>query len=214
MTALIVIAAIILFFAFLLFMPLVFYADFKGELFLSVRYLFVKIRLLPEKPKKSKKPKRKKSAKKAEKKAEAKNENETSKKLKEVLRKTGVGGFIEIIAELAKIAGRGTMGIVRHIVISRLDIEIRNGGEDAAQTAINYGYISAALYPAVSVILNNVKKYKSACVQIFPDYDSRDTTVKCSVRLKIKLWWILSAAMKTLWALMKELMKLKKQEIL
>lgn len=211
MTALIVIAAIILFFAFLLFMPLVFYADFKGKLFLSVRYLFVKIRLLPEKPKK---PKKKKSAKKAEKKAEAKKENETSKKLKEVLKKTGVGGFIEIIAELAKIAGRGTMGVVRHIVISRLDIEIRNGGEDAAQTAINYGYISAALYPAVSVILNNVKKYKSACVQIFPDYESRDTTVKCSVRLKIKLWWILSAAMKTLWALMKELMKLKKQEIL
>lgn len=211
MTALIVIAAIILFFAFLLFMPIVFYADFKGKLFLSVRYLFVKIRLLPETPKK---PKKKKSAKKAEKKAEAKKENETSKKLREVLRKTGVGGFIEIIAELAKIAGRGAMGVVRHIVISRLDIEIRNGGEDAAQTAINYGYISAALYPAVSVILNNVKKYKSACVQIFPDYDSRDTTVKCSVRLKIKLWWILSAAMKTLWALMKELMKLKKQEIL
>lgn len=214
MTALIVIAAIILFFAFLLFMPIVFYADFKDELFLSVRYLLVKIRLLPEKPKKAKKPKKKRTAKEAEKKSEAKKENETSKKIKEILRKTGIGGFIEIITELAKIAGRGAMGIVRHIVISRLNIEIRNGGEDAAQTAINYGYISAALYPAVSIILNNVKKYKRACVQIFPDYDSRDTTVKCRVKLKVKLWWILSAALKTLWAFIKELMKLKKQEIL
>lgn len=211
MTALIVIAAIILFFAFLLFMPVVFYADFVNELHLSVRYLFVKIRLLPEKPKKQKK---KEAAKRAEKKQEQKKENETADKLKEVVKKTGVGGLLEIIGEIAKIVDRGTMSIVRRIVISKLDIEIRNGGEDAAQTAINYGYISAALYPAVSVILNNVKKYKSACVQIFPDYDSRDTTVKCSVRLKIKLWWILSAAMKTLWALMKELMKLKKQEIL
>lgn len=214
MTALIVIAAIILFFAFLLFMPIVIYAEFKDELFLSIRYLFVKIRLLPEKPKKAERQKKKKSEKKIEKKAEDKTENATTEKLKEILSKTGIGGFIEIITEFAKIAGRGAMGIVRHIVISRLNIEIRNGGEDAAQTAINYGYISAALYPAVSIILNNVKKYKRACVQIFPDYDSRDTTVKCSVKLKVKLWWILSAATKTFWAFIKELMKLKKQEIL
>lgn len=214
MTALIVIASIILFFAFLLFMPIVFYADFVNELHLSVRYLFVKIRLLPEKPKKPNKQKKKEAVKKAEKNQEQKKENETAKKIKEILGKTGIGGLLEIIGEIAKIIGRGTMSIVHRIVISKLNIEIRNGGEDAAQTAINYGYISAALYPAVSVILNNVKKYKSACVQIFPDYDSRDTTVKCSVRFKVKLWWILSAALKTLWAFIKELMKLKKQEII
>lgn len=214
MTALIVIASIILFFAFLLFMPIVFYADFVNELHLSVRYLFVKIRLLPEKPKKPKKQKKKEAAKRAEKKQEQKKENETADKLKEVVKKTGVGGLLEIIGEIAKIVGRGTMSIVHRIVISKLDIEIRNGGEDAAQTAINYGYISAALYPAVSIILNNVKKYKSACVQIFPDYDSRETTVKCSVRVKVKLWWIVSSAVKMLIGLLKELMKLKKMEIL
>ncbi|MCQ4022167.1 MULTISPECIES: DUF2953 domain-containing protein [unclassified Ruminococcus] len=214
MTALIVISAIILFFLFLLFMPVVLYADFTDELRLSIRYLFVKIRLLPEKPKKPKKQKEKKADKKAKEKTEPEKQNETVKKLKEVLKKTGVGGFLEIVAECAKIIGSGAMGIVRHIVISRLNIEIRNGGENAAQTAINYGYISAALYPAVSVVLSNIKKYKSACVQIFPDYDSKNTTVNCSVKVKIKLWWIADSALKTLFGFVKELMKLKKMEIL
>lgn len=211
MTALIVALAIILFFAFLLFMPVVLYADFKNELYLSVRYLFVKIRLLPEKPKKKKKAAKEE---KDNEKPKAEQENETLEKLKGIVKKTGISGFIEIVAEISKIAAKGVMGIVRHVVISRLDVEIKNGGEDAAQTAINYGYISAALYPSVSIILNNVKKYKSARVQIFPDYDSRDTTVKCSAKVKVKLWWIVLSAVKTFIKMMKEFMKLKKQEIL
>lgn len=214
MTALIVVSAIILFFLFIFFMPVVLYADFKTELSLSVRYLFLKFRILPEKPEKPKKNKSKKKSAKPKEAEETKEDEKNGETIKRILKKTGLGGFIEIVAELAKIAANGVMGIVRHVVISRLEIEINNGGEDAAQTAINYGYISAALYPAVSVILSNVKKYKSASVQIFPNYDSKDTTVLCSAKVKVKLWWIVASAVKTAIKLLKEFMKLKKQEII
>lgn len=215
MTALIVISAIILFIAFLLFMPVVVYAEFQNELCLSIRWLFIKIRLLPEKPKKEKKKeKKKRSDESAKKKDGRKKDSENPGAIKKILKKTGVGGFIEIAAELAKIAGKGAMGIIRHIVISKLYVRIDCGGEDAAKTAVNYGYISAALYPSASVILGNVKKYRSADIQLYPDYDSQSSSVECNAVIKVKLWWIVLSAVKMLVKFLKELMKLKKEEII
>lgn len=217
MTALIVVFAIILFFAFLMFMPITVYGEFENSVKLSVRYLFVKIRILPQKPKKKTQKKKEKKEKKEtdkEKKPKQEDEKDALKTLKEALKKTGVSGFIEIITDLAKIVGSTAAGVIRHIVIKSFDAEVKSGGEDAAQTAINYGYISAALYPAASIILGGVKKYKSARVQIFPDYDSKSSSVKFSCVFRVKLWWIVLNALSALIKLIKELMKLKKQEII
>ncbi len=212
MTALIVIAAIILFFAFILFMPIVFYAEFEQELKLSVRYLFVKIRLVPRTPKEEKAEKKPKEPK--EKKEDKEENKEKENKFSEIFKKTGVGGLLEIISDLAGIARDGAGKIIRRIVISKLVIEIRSGGEDAAAAAVNVGYISAALYPSVSVILNSVKKYKSARVQVFPDYDSGKTSAMCMARVKIKVWWVLSAAVSTAFKLLKKFLELKRKEII
>ena len=209
MTALIVVFAIILFFAFLMFIPVTFYVSFENDVKLSMRYLFVKIRILPDKPKK----KEKKGAP-TEEKPKQGDEKDVLKKLKEVSNKTGLGGFIEIITDLAKTVGGSAAGIIRHIVIKSFDAEVKSGGEDAAQTAINYGYVSAVIYPAVSIILGGVKKYKSARVQIFPDYNSKSSSVNFSCVFRIKLWWVNLNALRALIKLIKGFMKLKKQEIL
>ena len=214
MTALIVVFAIILFFAFLFFMPIVFYADFNEELKLSVRYAFVRIRLLPKKPEKKKKAQTGDGAKKSDKDEKAEKKDGSAEKLKEIFKKTGVGGLIEIITDLARIAADGAKGIVRHIVISKLIIEVYSAAEDAAAAAINYGYISAALYPSVSIIFNAVKKYKTARVQVFPDYDGKKTAAVCSARIKVKLWWVIVSGVKTLFGLLKKLIQLKKENII
>lgn len=214
MTALIVIAAIILFFAFLFFMPLVVYAHFDEELTVSVRYLFVKIRLLPEKEKKKKEKKPKPAKKKKEEKPDQNEEKDQTQLIKDILKKTGVSGFIEIVSELAGNIGKGAMNIIHHVVISNLEITIKSGSDDAAQTAINYGYYSAALYPALGILMSVVKKYKKANVQIIPDFDNNKTTVYCRCKIKLKPWWIMLHGIKTLWHLLKQFIKLKKRDII
>lgn len=211
MTALIVILAIVLFLLLLMLLPLTLYISFEDKLCLKLGYLFIKIQLFPEKPKKKKKKQPDKKPQKAQKPKEpAQEEN----KLKEILAKTGVSGFIEIIYEIARIVGAGAMGVVRHAVITRLKLDVDCGGEDAADAAISCGYISAAVYPALGIILSAVKDYKNTQVSINPDYDSEEKKVKLDCSVRVKPWWLIVSAVKTAAGLIKEALKLKRQEII
>lgn len=205
MTALIVVLAIALFFTFVFSMPAVFYIDYKEELYVSVRYLFVKFRLIPESPSKKKKPEKI-----PQNEPEDKDNESAIKKLKDTAKKSGPGGFVEILVEIAKALGKGIRGVANHIVIYKLDIEIKCSCEDAAQTAINYGHMSAAVYPALSLILGEVKKCKSKNVQISPDYNNNSTSVNCHVVFKLKVWWVVLTSVKVLFKILKQFMKLKK----
>lgn len=215
MTALIVILAIVLFLLLLMLLPLTLYIGFEDKLCLKLGYLFIKIRLFPLKPKKPKRRRTKKPSQKVKKAPKPdKPKPEEENKLKEILDKTGVSGFIEIISEIARIVGAGAMGIVRHAVIKRLKLDVDCGGEDAADAAISCGYISAAVYPALGIILSAVKDYKNTQININPDYDSEEKKVKLDCAVRVKPWWLIVSAVKTAAGLIKEALKLKRQEII
>lgn len=215
MTAAVIVISVLLFIFFLLLLPVTVQAEYTDRLYVHIKYLFVKIRLLPQKEKKKKKKKRKEESKeKKVEKEEEKKEKSSAQQIKEVLDKTGLGGFIEIIKSLAKIAKDTAFGVLEHTVIQRFEVNIKAAGEDAADCAVNYGYVCAAVYPACSLIIAPVKDCKNINIEITPDFNSRQSSVKCCVTAYISLFWLLCGVIKAAFRLLKQLINAKKQGIL
>lgn len=209
LTAVIIILAILLVLLGLLLLPVTWNAHFDTQLHLSVRYICFRYTIAPPKQKKKKKdtPPAK----------EHKGEDDTGKDanvIKEIIRQTGLSGFLCLLKETAKAAGSVLKGLLRHTVLSCLDIDICVGGEDAADTAVTYGYICAAVYPAAGVITSAVKKYKKLRIDIHPDYDRRQTQIICRAQARISLLFLLGNLIKGAYKLFKQFIKAKRQGII
>ena len=63
-------------------------------------------------------------------------------------------------------------------------MDINVSGSDAAQTAISYGAVCSAVYPAVSFITTKIETEKNQ-VNIKPDYDEGKTKAFLFAELKI-----------------------------
>lgn len=174
------------------------FATYTGDLTLTLKILFFKISILPQKekpkkPEKEKKPKQEKP--KPEKKEEDKNEKKPSflSKLKD---KKGVTGVLSLFTSIAKIAGGALKGIFSHIVIKKMDVGIELTGEDAASVAVNYGRVCSVLYPAVNIITAATvcEDYNVVVEPVFnPD---RETTVYADVYFYLRIIWVLAEAIK------------------
>ena len=162
----IIIACILL----LLFIPLHLYIDYNGkEVRLCLRYLFVKVQLLPQK--KKKKPEKKKEP--MKKPAPKKQEPEKESFIKRLVKANGIGGVIDILKEAVEILNQLLGSITKHILIKKLKINIVTGGDDAANTAMNFGYACNAVYPALGTISALTKLCCVPDVKVHPDFDSK-----------------------------------------
>lgn len=209
MVAVIIILAILLVLLGLLLLPVTWNAHFDTQLHLSVRYLCFCYTIAP--PKQKKKKKTSPSAK-AQKRAENTGKDENA--IKEIIRQTGLSGFLRLLKETAKAAGSVLKGLLRHTVLSCLNIDICVGGENAADTAVAYGYICAAVYPATGVITSAVKKYKKLQIDIHPDYDCKQTKIICRAQARISLLFFLGNLIKGAYKLFRRFIKVRRQGII
>lgn len=194
------------FLAFMLFMtilntflslcPITFTIGFDEEFSADIRYLFFHYTLAPRPQKKIKN----------EKKAPAPEKPKESK-LKSLYKEKGLAGFIHFISNLARIASGTAKKIFQHLTVSLMSVDISVSSGDAAQTAVNYGYVCSAVFPAVSVLLSNTN-YKDYTVDIKPDFNSDESTVKFRCKAKIKVIFLMTAAIYAL----KSFIKMKKNE--
>lgn len=176
------------------------FMHYSDDITLSVKVLFVKIQLLPQKEKKEK-PKQKKpeKKKKPEEKKPEKEGKEKEKKpnyLTKLKEKKGVSGLISLFTSLAQIAAGALKSIFSHIVIRKLDVGISLSGEDAASVAVNYGRVCSALYPAVNVIAAATvcKDYNVVVEPVFdPD---KPTQVYADINAYLRIIFVLAAAIK------------------
>ncbi len=161
---------------FLLIMPIRLRASYEDSAFVSVSYLFLKFQLLPKKPKKDKKKAGKKGMKS---KAEAQPDTKPKKKLSEKLREVSDG-----VSLAADAAGR----LIKSIKIKKLYLNIDIGTPDAADTAIEYGAVSAVLYPVCGLIFSRCrvdeKKFKA---NINARYDLEESGVSFKADISISL---------------------------
>ena len=164
---------IILFIIVLFLIPVRVTAHYEGTFEMYVQYLFLKIRLFP-KEEKEKKPQKEKKTKKKPEKEEKKKKNDKPKEKGDNIFLTfynnqGFEGVIQLIADAMNAVGGMFGGIFRHFVFRELYLEMKVSGADAAETAIKYGKISSAVFPAMGYLCSKarVKKYN---IDISPDF--------------------------------------------
>lgn len=197
MTALVVILCIVLFFAFLFFMPISLRLKYNDDVHLTISYLFFKFTLLPEKPKKKTKSKiKKKTTKKSNKKEDEKKDKEEGNFFSHIFKEKGLGGIINFLKELLSLFKNILSDVSNHIIIKRFSLSVLIASDNAADTAINYGYACSAIYPTVSAITSMVKKCKISSIQIAPDFDKKETKIKLDFKIKIKVYFLIKNLLK------------------
>ncbi|HEX3038401.1 MAG TPA: DUF2953 domain-containing protein [Oscillospiraceae bacterium] len=204
MTAWIIILCILLFFAVLLICPVTVKASFENELSAKARYLFISYTIAPQKEKEPKKEKKVE-----EQQAEEKEDNKS--KIKNIIKQKGLGGFLSFVKELSNIAAGAAKKLLKHLIISNLSTDIIVATEDAAQTALNYSYVCAVIYPAFSFLVANCK-CKKYSIRIVPDFDKRESKITFSAKASIKLFFIISAALSALFDILKVMKRAKAPE--
>ena len=207
MTALYIILGILLLLFLITLIRVQVFAQYADTLTLTVKVLFVKIKLLPsDKKKKKQKPKKEKPKEKKPEEQKPKKEKKEKKKkpsyLSRLKEKKGLSGLISLFASVATIALGMLKGIFSHIVIKKLDVGIALSGDDAATVAVNYGRVCSALYPSINII-TAATVCKSYHVAVEPVFDpDKPTEVYADVHAYLRIIFVLAEAIKAAFKLL------------
>jgi hypothetical protein len=166
--------------------PVTVEAAFREELFLRVGYLFFHYTVAPKKPKKEEKEKKEKPEKKPKK-----------NRIAELYHAKGLYGFLKILREAAKVAGGAAKGIFHHLVFKRFRLELRVAGEDAAQTAVDYGYVCGAVSSATSLLLGYAK-CGDCHINVIPDFRAEKSSVDFSMKARIAVFFLIQTLLRAL----------------
>lgn len=172
---------------------------YDGALRVRVRVLGIPVTLLPTKPKSAP---AKKSPKKKKKPAGEKDQKSAGSKLRGLgeelsrsFREDGVTATLDTLGRLARLAGQAAGGVLRACTVDRLRLELRISTGDAADTAVRYGQVCAALYPSLAV-LSHAVRVRRRQVRVEPNFLQESSDARLDVRLHIAVW-------RVLWALLR-----------
>ena len=195
MLALYIILGILLFLFLLTLLDIVICFSYENEPRLTARIAFVKLRLVPQKPKKKKKAKNDKpKKKKTEKKEPEKPKEKKPSALKKMYGEKGLTGILNIVQSLAELAVGTLKDICAATRVRRLNFSIRVAGKDAADTAVKYGMVCSGVFPALSVIMSAVRVRRRS-VRVEPDFsDNPSTEIKVDTVIRIRIIRILKIA--------------------
>lgn len=219
MTGWYIFLGIVAFILILLICPLNFYISYDDEVRLTLRYLFLRFRLIPKPPKK---PGKEKKAEKQDEKTdessddskdengEKKSEEKKKSTLSLYIEQHGLSGLIELIKKLVSIAVDTLKKIARHIYIKKLDIKAIIVGDDSADTAIKYGYACSVIYPAVSM-LDCTCHLKAHSEDVIAGFQAEKTVAELYAAVRISPLFLIGAALsggfKFLWVIIKSSLK-------
>ena len=168
---------------------------FDNKIHLSVKYLFIKLDILPVGPKKPKKPAKPKKEPKPE--PEKKEEDATPKEKKpnpilEMVKANGYDGMMLVIKNLGRVLGMYGGKLFKSIVFDEIDVYISVGTGDAASTAIKYGETCQKVYPVLGFICSNniVKKYD---ILVEPDFLANKTENELFIDFNVTIRKIINA---------------------
>ena len=162
MTFLYIILGIIAFFIVVLSVPFHITVGYDDKIRVSIRYLFIKLDLLPVKPK----PKKEKPPKEPKPEKEKKTEDTAPKEKKpnpilEMVKANGYNGMMTVLSNLGRILRIYGGKLFKSVVFDEIYLYISVATGDAASTAIKYGQTCQKVYPLMGFICSNnmVKKY-------------------------------------------------------
>jgi hypothetical protein len=193
-TALYVVLGIIAFFVILLSIKFAVTVHYEGDVAVSIKWLFIKINILPKQEKKPKKEKKKKEKKKEKKEEEPKKEDETVKEPKKkkgdnmfvrFYKNRGVSGVVQLLKDAASAVGGMFRRIGRAFLFEELYISLTVGAGDSAETAIKYGKVCSGAFPAMGLLVNSmrIRKYN---LEINPDFIFGKTEARLHTKISFR----------------------------
>lgn len=170
-----ILAAVIGLLVLILSVPVHVSVGYDDKIRVSVRYLFIKLNILPaaEKKKKEKKPKEE-SAKKEKTEKEPKPKEKKPNPILEMVKANGHDGMMVVIRNLGKIMGLYGGKLFKSVVFDEIVLHICVGTGDSAATAIKYGKICQKVFPVFGYICSNnlVRRYD---IDVHPDFLANKT---------------------------------------
>ncbi len=190
MTALYIILGIIAFFVLILSIKFAVTVHYEDDIELSVKWLFLNIKILPQKEKEEKKKKEPKKKKEEKPKEESEIIKEPKKKKQDNMfvrfyRNRGVAGVVQLLKDTAKAVGGMFKRIGRAFLFEELFISLTVGAGDSAETALKYGKTCSAAFPAMGLIVSTmrVKKYS---IEINPDFLNGTNGAKLHTKISVR----------------------------
>lgn len=157
-------------------------AEFNAEgFFLWVRAGRLRIRILPIKPKETRKKRKPKGSKKEKPKKEKQKKEKPPTPLPEK-----IGGALEYARELLPVALEAAGGLLRGLRVDTLRVELTAGAPDPADAAMLYGQANAAL-GALWQPLTTAFRVKDGSARVKLDFDAPGMTVYGAAGLSIKI---------------------------
>lgn len=123
---------------------------------------------------------------------------ELKRELGRSFREDGVGATLRYLGELGSLASRAVGRLLRAVTVDRLRLEMRISTADAADTAVRYGQVCAALYPTLAV-LERAMRVRRREVRVEPGFLADGSAVFADVRLHIWVYRAAGAAIALLW---------------
>lgn len=193
MTFLYVLLGIIAFFVIILSIPFHISVGYDDKIRVSIRYLFIKLNILPtkQKAKKEKPPKEPKPEK--EKAPKDKTKDKKPNPIIEMVKANGYDGMMTVINNLIRILKTYGGKLFKSVVFDEIYLYIIVGTGDAATTAIKYGKTCQKVFPPMGFICSNniVKKYD---VNVEPDFLANKTQGEFYCDLHICIRKIINAS--------------------
>ena len=190
-----VLLGIIALFVLILSIPVKVSLSFDNKIHLSVKYLFIKLDILPAGPKKEKAPKPKKEPEpKPEKPADETPKEKKPNPIVEMVKANGYDGMMLVIKNLGRVLGIYGGKLFKSIVFDEIDVYISVGTGDAASTAIKYGETCQKVYPVFGFICSNniVRKYD---ILVEPDFLANKTENELFIDFSVTVRKIINATL-------------------
>lgn len=184
-------------------------------------YIIPKKPKKPQKPKKSRKPKKPKKPKKTKtptkpEKPENIPENQSTKNIPENSPKTdttspnsteeksesrvvkifkahGLSGVIDILEELIDIVKKFLGSVLKHIIVRKMILKVKVGGEDAYHTAMNFGYFCSGVYPVLGVLSALITFRKIPDIDIKADFDRKKSDIFMDLQISSRPFFLLAS---------------------
>lgn len=207
MIPLLVIGAVLLLLVVLLLVPIKLQVSFREEFTAQVKFLFFRFPLASqEEPEES-------TA--EEKPAGEKGPSSSSglhKKLKGMLRREGLGGFLRSLKELAQTVETASVKLLKKVKLKKFDLYVCLGGKnDAAAAAVLYGQVSGVVYTACGILFG-VFPCRKKSVTVDLDYSKEDYRIEFSGIASVRLLFFLKEGLILLYRLIPFFKKLQAKE--
>ncbi len=187
-----VIAGIIAFFVLILSVPIHVSVGYDNKIRLSVRYLFIKLNILPAGEKKPKEEKPKKEKPKKEKPPKEPKEKKPNP-IVQMVKANGYDGMMLVLQNLGRVMSIYGGKLFRSVVFDEITLHICVGTGDSAATAIKYGKTCQKVYPIFGFICSNnlVRRYD---IDVHPDFLANKTESEFFTDFHICLRKIINAS--------------------